>query len=116
MFIVRWEGKAPADKAEWVVVLREVLSGELGSYYVRFRRGPRGWRFALDWRPEARTKEEDLVTNTPDSVAFNLFELLLERGKPVDRGWNPAEAVTRSADSTLPLGAGARTPGARPKA
>jgi len=115
MFIVKWEGKAPADKKEWVVVLREVLSGELGSYYVCFRRGPKGWRFALDWRPEARTREEDLVTNTPDSVAYNLFEVLLERGKPVDRGWDPIEAVTKSADSTLPLGTRSTPPGSGPK-
>ena len=29
MFIVRWEGGGPGDKAEWITVLREALSGEL---------------------------------------------------------------------------------------
>jgi glucan biosynthesis protein len=91
MFIVKWEGEAPADKAEWIAVLREVLSGELGSYYVRFQRSEKGWRFTLDWRPDDRLKDEELVANNPESVAFNLQQALTQRGKPLDPSWMPQD-------------------------
>ncbi len=87
MFMVSWEGQAPADKAEWIAVLREVFAGELGAYLVRFQRAKNGWRFALEWRPDEHLSDEELVANDPESVAFNLQQVLLEQGKPLDPDW-----------------------------
>ena len=76
MFIVKWEGGGPEDKAEWVAVLREALSGELGSYHVRFY--------------QAESPPNDAVmTNSPESVAFNIHQLLSDCGKPIDPTWTP---------------------------
>ena len=89
MFIVKWEGGGPEDKAEWVEVLREALSGELGSYRVRFFQAEAGWRFALDHRPEESPREDAVMANSPESVAFNIRQLLSDRGKPIDPTWTP---------------------------
>ena len=89
MFIVRWEGGGPEDKAEWVAVLREALSGELGSYRVCFLRGEKGWHFVLDHRPESHPEGAAVVANSPESVAFNIQQLLLDGGKPLDPDWTP---------------------------
>ena len=91
MFIVRWEGGGPEDKAEWVAVLREALSGELGSYRVCFLRGDEGCRFVLDYRPESHPEGEEVVANSPETVAFNIQQLLLDSGKPLDADWTPQE-------------------------
>lgn len=91
MFIVRWEGGGPDDKAEWVAILREALSGELGSYRVCFQRAGKGWRFALDHRQESAPAGEVLISNSPQSVAFNIRQLLLEGGKPLDPDWSPED-------------------------
>ena len=89
MFIVRWEGGGPDDKAEWIAVLREVLAGELGSYRVCFVRAPRGWRLALECRPDSDSEAEAVISNSPESVAFNIRQLLLDRGKPLDPDGSP---------------------------
>jgi hypothetical protein len=89
MFIVAWEGTAPPDKDEWTKVLREVLAGELGSYRVVFRRGPRGWRFELEWRDDGRSGDGELVANSPDSVGYNIYVNLAGGGMPLDPGWRP---------------------------
>ena len=89
MFIVKWEGGGPEDKAEWVAVLREALSGELGSYHVRFFQVESGWRFALDYRPQEGPSDDAVMANSPESVAFNIHQLLSERGKPIDPTWTP---------------------------
>jgi hypothetical protein len=89
MFIVAWEGKAPPDKAKWIQILREVLAAELGSYRVVFKKGARGWRFALDWREDERASDEDLIANTPESVAYNIYVNLANSGQPVDPTWRP---------------------------
>ena len=94
MFIVAWEGKAPPDKAEWIQLLREVLAAELGSYRVVFKKGPRGWRFALDWREDERASNEPanddaLIANTPESVAHNIYVNLAGNGKSIDPTWRP---------------------------
>jgi hypothetical protein len=89
MFIVAWEGGAPPDKAEWIEILREVLAGELGSYRVVFRKGARGWRFALEWREDERARDETLIANSPESVAYNIYVKLAGSGKPIDATWKP---------------------------
>jgi hypothetical protein len=89
MFMVRFDGGAPDDKADWIAILGEALAGELGSYHVRLYRAEQGWRFALDWRPEFGAQYDGLVANSPASVAYNIYQLLVERGKPVDPDWKP---------------------------
>jgi hypothetical protein len=89
MFIVKWAGAGPPDRAEWISVLREALSGELGSYRVTFFRQDKGWRFTLDYRPEERPQEELVMANSPETVAFNIHQLLLSHGKPIDPTWVP---------------------------
>jgi hypothetical protein len=92
MFIVAWEGKAPPDKAEWTEILREVLAGELGSYRVVFRNNGRGWRFDLEWRDDGRANGDgEVIANSPDSVAYNIYVNLAGSGKPLDAGWRPWE-------------------------
>jgi len=89
MFIVAFEGTPPPDKPEWIAILREVLAAELGSYRVVFKKGARGWRFALDWRDDGRAGDEALVANTPESVAYNIYISLADSGKPIDPTWRP---------------------------
>jgi hypothetical protein len=90
MFIVSWKGRGPADRAEWIAILREALSAEMGSYRVSFFQAERGWRFTLDYRPEEERPGDDMVmANSPETVAFNIHQLLSERGKPIDPTWVP---------------------------
>jgi hypothetical protein len=89
VFIVKWEGGGPEDKAEWVAILREALSGELGSYLVRFFPGDSGWRFTLDYRPDENPSNEAVMANSPETVAFNIRQLLSDGGKPIDPSWKP---------------------------
>jgi hypothetical protein len=89
MFIVRWDGGAPADKAEWIEILRETLASELGSYRVVFHRGSGGWRFALEWRPDDQVDDEGLIANSPNSVAFNILRGMIDQGKPIEPNWSP---------------------------
>jgi hypothetical protein len=92
VFIVAWDGGPPADKTEWLRVLRDVLATELGSYRVVFRRHPGGWRFTLEWR-EGEAPEEAVVSNTPESVAYNIYVHLAGEGKAVDPGWRPGSGL-----------------------
>jgi hypothetical protein len=89
MFIVKWNGPAPDDKREWIDVLRDTLAAELGSYRVVFQQGQDGWRFTLEWRPDDQLNEDGLIANSPDSVAFNIYQSLLDAGKPLEPGWTP---------------------------
>jgi hypothetical protein len=89
MFIVAWEGRPPPDKAEWIEILREVLAGELGSYRVVFSHGTRGWRFVLEWREDESARDEALIANSPESVAYNIYVNLAGSGKPIDATWKP---------------------------
>jgi hypothetical protein len=89
MFIVAWEGGAPPDKAEWIQILREVLAGELGSYRVVFSRAKHGWRFALEWREDDPARDEPVIANSPESVAYNIYVNLAGSGKPIDATWKP---------------------------
>jgi hypothetical protein len=89
MFIVAWQGTPPPDKAEWIQILRDVLASELGSYRIVFNRAKRGWRFTLDWREDERARDEGLVANSPESVAYNVYVGLAGGGKPVDATWKP---------------------------
>ena len=102
MFIVAWEGSPPPDKHEWTAILREVLAGELGSYRVVFRHAACGWRFELEWRDDGRTGDGELVANSPDSVAYNIYVNLAGGGKPLDPGWRPqqgGDAATAASSS-----------------
>jgi hypothetical protein len=92
VFIVKWEGKAPPDKAGWIAVLRNTLAAELGSYRVVFRHSGKGWRFTLEWREDEHARDEGLIANTPESVAYNIYVNLAGEGKPVDPTWKPGSA------------------------
>jgi hypothetical protein len=89
MFIVAWEGSPPPQRAWWIRILREVLAAELGSYRVVFRRHPGGWRFSLEWCEDERAGEDALVSNTPESVSYNLYVSLAKGGIPLDPEWRP---------------------------
>jgi len=89
MFIVRWNGSPPQDKREWIEVLRDALASELGSYRILFQPGPAGWRFRLEWRPDDQLRDDGLIANSPDSVAFNIYQGLIDAGKPLEPGWTP---------------------------
>jgi hypothetical protein len=89
MFIVRWDGPPPEDKPDWIEILRDALASELGSYRVLFQRGSEGWRFTLEWRPDDQPHDEALIANSPDSVAFNIYQGLIDAGKPLEPGWTP---------------------------
>jgi hypothetical protein len=89
VFIVAWDGRPPDDKAEWIRILRDVLASELGSYRVVFRKDTHGWRFSLEWREDPLARDDELISNTPESVAYNIYVSLAGGGKPVDPGWRP---------------------------
>jgi glucan biosynthesis protein len=90
MFMIKFVGGAPADKAEWIAIVAEALNGELGRYRVQIFPAEKGWRFSLDWRPDASdVHAEPMVANSPVAVAFNIYQMLKEAGKPVDPSWSP---------------------------
>ena len=89
MFIVHWKGRGPGDKAQWIAILREILSGEVGSYRISFYRAERGWRFTLDYRPDADSQDDLVMANSPETVAYNIHQVLSQRGKPIDPTWVP---------------------------
>jgi hypothetical protein len=86
MFMVRWDGKPPADRDEWIEAMRPVFLGAAGAYHVRFYPADRGWKFDLEWHNDPRVAG-DLIANGPESVRFNLHQALLEAGKPLDPAW-----------------------------
>ena len=87
MFMVAWEGNAPADKAEWIGVLQGVFMGTSGSYRVRFRPGPAGWRFEIECCEAPDVEALGVVANSPETIRFTLVRALTEAGKPVDPDW-----------------------------
>jgi hypothetical protein len=86
MFIVSWKSEPPEDKDDWIVVLREVMSGAGGSYRIWFYQGPKGWKFDFEWREDA-AGDEGMLANSPDTLRFNLYQSLLARGKAMDPDW-----------------------------
>ncbi len=92
MLIVAWEGTPPSDKADWIELLRDVLAGEVGAYRVVFSPAKAGWRFTVDFREDERSRDEALLANSPDSVAYNIYASLVDGGKPVDPTWRPGRA------------------------
>jgi hypothetical protein len=113
MFIVRWEGPAPTDKRAWIDALREALGAELGSYRVVFEPAGAAWRFALEWRADDQVPDDVLVANSPESVAFNIFHGLVERGLPVDTSWTPGADDVRDASSSPSARPSRRSAGTR---
>lgn len=90
MFIVKWDGPPPEDKPEWIEILRDALASELGSYRVVFQPGEQeGWRFTLEWRPDDQLRDDGLIANSPESVAFNVYQGLIDARKPLEPGWTP---------------------------
>jgi hypothetical protein len=102
VFIVAFEGTPPADKGEWIEILREVLAGELGSYRVVFRRASRGYRFELEWRDDGRSGDGEMVANSPESVGYNIYVNLAGNGKEIDPGWRPDKPKEPRAASSSP--------------
>jgi hypothetical protein len=96
VFIVKWEGRAPPDKAEWIGILRDTLASEVGSYRVVFSAAGGGWRFALEWREDEQARDEGLIANSPDSVAYNIYVNLAGGGKPIDPTWRPSASTASS--------------------
>ncbi len=84
--MVRWDGTPPADRAEWIRAMAPVFEGAAGAYHVRFYRGPSGWKFDLEHRPDPAA-DGALLANSPESVRYNLHALLREQGKPLDPDW-----------------------------
>ena len=90
MFIVRWEGGRPGDKAEWIAVLREALSGRAGLLPRLLLSGPRrGGASPSTTGPREPPEDEAVIANSPESVAFNIQQLLSDGGKPLDPDWSP---------------------------
>jgi hypothetical protein len=87
MFMVRWDGEPPADKQEWIEILKDVFASTYGSYRVRFSPGPQGWKFALEFREDLGMPEGEILANSAESVRFNVYQALAERGKPLDANW-----------------------------
>jgi hypothetical protein len=88
MFIVRWKGEPPDDKEDWINVLRDVVTGAGGSYRIWFYPGPHGWKFDFEWRQgRGGSDDDDMLSNSPETLRFNVYQSLLERGKPMDPDW-----------------------------
>ncbi len=88
MFMVRWEGRPPTDRDDWIETMRPVFQGAGGAYYVRFYQGEAGWRFDLECHDEPRPQGE-LIANGPEGTRYNLYRALVARQKPVDPRWEP---------------------------
>ena len=54
-----------------------------------FQPGHDGWRFSVEWRPDDQLRDDGLIANSPDSVAFNVYQGLIDAGKPLEPGWTP---------------------------
>lgn len=87
MFIVRWKGEPPRDKEDWIHVLRDVMAGSGGSYRIWFYPGRQGWKFDFEWRPDSGPDANGLLSNSPETLRFNVYQSLVERGKPMDPDW-----------------------------
>jgi hypothetical protein len=98
MFMVAWEGGAPADRAEWMKVLQEVFGGASGTYRVRFMRGARGWTFEIECTEDTRPESLTVVANSPETIRFTLVQALREKGMPIDADWGDPSQLTRRSD------------------
>ncbi len=87
MYMVGWEGPPPPDKEEWLSIVRDVLMAYSGTYRLRFRPGPAGWRFDVECRQAPGQAELETIANSPDSVRFALYYALSRRGKAIDPAW-----------------------------
>ena len=87
MVMVRWDGEAPSDKMEWMEILRDVFASTYGSYRVRFYPGDGGWRFALECREDLGMQQGEILANSAASIRFNVYQALVEKGKPLDSNW-----------------------------
>jgi hypothetical protein len=87
MFMVRFDGTPPADKQEWIEILRDVFASTLGSWRIRFYQGAQGWRFDLEFREDRGMAQGEILANSPESIRFNVYKSLADRGKPVDANW-----------------------------
>jgi len=87
MVMVRWDGEPPPDKMEWIQILGQVFASTYGSYRVRFYPGEAGWKFSLECRKDLGIQEGEILANSAESVRFNLYQALVERGKPLDSNW-----------------------------
>ena len=86
MFVIEWDGDPPADKAEWIEILRDVFLGAAGTYWIRFHRGVNGWRFTMEHRSTGPV-QDDQIANSPDSIRYAVYYALTEAGKGMDRSW-----------------------------
>lgn len=84
MFILHWDGEPPTDREEWIEIMREVFRSASGSYRIRFRPGPGGWRFELEWREDLGPRGEGVVARSPESMRSALHNALTSRGKRLD--------------------------------
>jgi hypothetical protein len=87
MFMVKWDGEPPSDKQEWMDILKDVFASTYGSYRVRFYPGAKGWKFKLEFREDLGMAEGEILANSAESVRFNVYQALVERGKPLDVNW-----------------------------
>ena len=87
MFMIRFDGTPPADKQEWIEILKDVFASTLGSYRIRFYPGPGGWKFDLEFREDRGMKEGEILANSAESIRFNVYKSLADRGKPLDADW-----------------------------
>ena len=108
MFIVRWEGGNPRDKAAWIAALREALAGETGSYRVCFLRAPGGWRFVVDHRPgpepEPFPSPEPMDVEAEADVSMDDWgQLMVEDGAETRSDQGRRLALTANCIDDLPL-------------
>ena len=110
--VVKWDGEAPPDRSAWHEVLSEALGEDAGFHWVRFYKEPEGWRFDLQRRTASGT--ERVLERADESVALNVYTLLVENGMPLDPGWRPsapsppAPRVRRPAPVVAPVNAARR--------
>ncbi len=79
----------PPDRSAWYEVLGEALGEDAGFHWVRFYQEPGGWRFDLECRTASGT-EERILERADESVALNVYTLLVENGMPLDPDWRPS--------------------------
>lgn len=102
--IVKWEGEAPPDKAEWYELLEAALGEEAGLYRVVFHRGSAGWRFDLEHRSDLKWRGGPLgppFTKADEDVMLRVRALLAERGKNLAPDGDPE--VTALSAPLIPI-------------
>ena len=63
------------------------------------RRCEQGWRFSLEWREDPSVQADELIANTPESVAYNIYVNLAGGGKPIDPTGGPGAARAASSSA-----------------